>query len=151
MRQPARHDVRSHDTLRAVRSERRLFAATTIFLAIYVPVETYISFPNLLSPFYLVDVVGMALLASGVLRRRSPEGAPLLVAGYAWSGAVAWRGMADRLRMAALNRDGWTEGDRTMIVLVGGVLILLAAIAVRASIRLAADPERLSRPPSALA
>jgi hypothetical protein len=122
--------------------ERRLYGATVIFLAIYIPGETYISRSNLLSPFYLVDVVGMALLLGGVLKRGSAFSAPLLVAGYAWSGAVAWRGMADRLRAAAENRYGWVEADSTRILVVGAILILLAALATRAAIRLSAESIR---------
>ena len=122
--------------------EKRLYLGTVIFLAIYIPVETYLSRSNLLSPFYLVDVAGMALLVGGVMKRGSAVGAPLLVAGYAWSGANAWRGMADRLRAAAENQYGWTAADSTKILAVGIVLILLAAVAMRAAIRLAAEPNR---------
>lgn len=116
---------------------------TVIFLAIYIPGETYLSRANLLSPFYLVDVAGMALLLGGVLKRGSAVSAPLLVAGYAWSGAVAWRGMADRLRAASENRYGWVEADATRILVVGIILILLAALAMRAAIRQSVEsPQR---------
>ena len=126
--------------------ERRLYLGTVIFLAIYIPVETYLSRSNLLSPFFLVDVAGMALLLAGVLKRGSAVSAPLLVAGYAWSGANAWRGMADRLRAAAENRYGWVEADSTRILVGGAILILLAAVAMRAAIRLSAQstPRRAS-------
>ena len=77
----------------------------------------------------------MALLLGGVLKRGTAVSAPLLVAGYAWSGAVAWRGMADRLRAGAENRDGWVEADSTRILVVGITLIVLAALAMRAAIR----------------
>lgn len=122
--------------------DRRLYLGTVIFVAIYIPVETYLSRSNLLSPFYLVDVAGMALLAGGVLKRGAAVSAPLLVAGYAWSGANAWRGMADRLRAAGENRYGWVEADATRILVVGSILILLAAVAMRAAIRLSAESTR---------
>jgi hypothetical protein len=120
-------------------ASERLLVCTAVFLAIYIPGETYISLPDLLSPFYLVDVAGMALLSAGLLRRRTPMSSPLLVAGYAWTGANVWRAMADRLRMAALNQNGWTEADSTRIALVGGVLILLACAAMFAALRSASE------------
>jgi hypothetical protein len=107
---------------------------------VYVPVETYLSLPNLLSPFYIVDLVGMLLLAAGLWRywrNFHAAYAPILVAGFSWTGANFWRGMVDRLRMAELQQAGWTPSDSLRITVVGGVLILLAVcgmvLALRAS------------------
>ena len=123
------------------RLEGGLVRFTTVFLAVYVPVETYVSLPNLLSPFYIVDLIGMLLLASGLLgywRNFHAAYPPILVAGFSWTGANFWRAMADRLRMAELQQAGWTPSDSLRITLVGGVLILLAArgmvLALRASV-----------------
>ena len=111
-----------------MRLESTLIASTAAFLALYIPLETYLSLPNLLSPLYIVDVIGMALLLGGLLGRGRRSGAPLLVAGFAWTGANFWRGMADRLRMAAASQNGWTEARVPWMIAIGGALVLLAII-----------------------
>ena len=77
-----------------------LITFTIVFLAIYVPLETWYSLPALWDPFYIVDFIGMVLLASGILRwRRDPSARSLavLAAGYAWEGANFWRAFFDRV------------------------------------------------------
>jgi hypothetical protein len=58
---------------------------TCLALLVYVPVETYVSWPRgLASPFYLVDLVAMVLMGWGAfhsLRARAPTGAGLAVRG----------------------------------------------------------------------
>lgn len=76
------------------------------FLAISVTIETAYSWRfGLTDPYYLVKVVGWALLGLGILqlRRPNPEvGVVLLAAGWAWLGANFWRALADRVtRLAA--------------------------------------------------
>ena len=69
---------------------------TLALLLVYAPLETWASWPSgLTNPFYLVDVVGFALLLWGALAslRARPGVAPgVLCAGYAWSGANGWAG-----------------------------------------------------------
>ena len=73
--------------------ETTLARFTLVLLLVYVPAETWVSWPSgLTNPFYLVDVVGFALLLWGSLAslHARPDVAPgVLCAGYAWSGA--WR------------------------------------------------------------
>ena len=117
---------------------------TAIFLAIYLPVETYVSLPDLLSPFYVVDLIGIVLLAVGLLRYwrdSQTAAAALLVAGFSWTGANFWRGMADRLRMAELQQEGWTQDDSVRIALVGGLLICVAAFGMVLALRAAAGQQ----------
>lgn len=70
-------------------------------LVIYFPVETWASLPHgLWSPFYIVDVIAMALLLWGAIRslRARPERSPaILCAAYAWTVANGWRATFGRL------------------------------------------------------
>lgn len=93
---------------REVEGVRSLVRFTIAGLVVYVPLETVYSLPALWSPFYLVDLIAMMLLTVGVwryYRRRDPRAAVLwLIAGYAWSGANAWRALFDRVN--AMNAGG---------------------------------------------
>lgn len=91
---------------------------TLVLLLVYAPLETWVSWPSgLTNPFYLVDVIGFALLLWGALAslRARPGLAPgVLCAGYAWSGANGWRALA--LRMETLQQGG--EVDVTLVWLL---------------------------------
>lgn len=70
-------------------------------LAIYFPMETWASLPHgLWSPFYIVDLIAMALLLWGAVRslRSRPERSPaILCAAYAWTVANGWRATFGRV------------------------------------------------------
>lgn len=91
---------------------------TLVLLLVYAPLETWVSWPSgLTNPFYLVDVIGFALLLWGALAslRARPGLAPgVLCAGYAWSGANGWRALA--VRMETLQQGG--EVDVTLVWLL---------------------------------
>ena len=70
-------------------------------LAIYAPVETVYSWAGGLgSPYYIIDVIAIALILAGALRslRLRPAAAPgLLTAGWAWAASNFWRAAFDRI------------------------------------------------------
>lgn len=91
--------------------ETRLAWFTLGVLVIYFPVETWASLPHgLWSPFYIVDLIAMALLLWGAIRsllarpQRSPA---ILCAAYAWTVANGWRATFGRL--AELSRGGMLD------------------------------------------
>lgn len=112
---------------------------TLALLLAYVPLETWASWPALTNPFYLVDVVGFALLLWGALAslRARPDVAPgVLCAGYAWSAANGWRALA--LRIETIQQGGqvdmglvWLIGLGEFAALVGLALLLLLVVESR--------------------
>ena len=68
---------------------------TLLILIVYVPLETWTSWPGgLLNPFYVVDAIAMALLSWGAihsLRSRPAPSPEILCIGAAWACANAWR------------------------------------------------------------
>jgi len=130
------------------RVETRLANFTIWALVIYVPAETYVSMPyGLLNPYYLVDVVAMALLFWGALhsRRARPHLAPgILAAGWAWTSANGWRATVDRtadLRNGPMPDYGTVEigvvGAATAIAiacLILALFLMLRAANARAGI-----------------
>lgn len=92
-----------------------LVTFTVVLLAIYAPIETWYSLPALWDPFYLVDFIGMLLLAWGAAwcrREASPGSLAVLVAGYAWEGANFWRALFGRVQEIASGGElelGWAE------------------------------------------
>ena len=113
---------------------------TLVLLLVYAPLETWVSWPSGLSnPFYLVDVVGFALLLWGALAslRARPDVAPgVLCAGYAWSGANGWRALA--LRIETLQQGGevdvglvWLLVIAEVVALIGLALLLLLVVESR--------------------
>ena len=117
---------------------------TLVVLLIYAPLETWGSWPSGLSnPFYLVDVVGFALLLWGALvsLRARPDVAPgVLCAGYAWSAANGWRALA--LRLEILQEGGhvdvglvWLISLGEIAALIGLALLLLLVMEVRTQSR----------------
>ena len=118
-------------------------------LLVYVPVETWVSWPSgLTDPFYLVDVVGFALLLWGALAslRARPGVAPgVLCAGYAWSGANGWRALA--LRMETLQQGGEVDVALVWLLVIGEVvtltgLALLLLLVVESRTRSSAEDRR---------
>ena len=110
---------------------------TLVLLLAYAPLETWVSWPSgLTNPFYLVDVIGFALLLWGALvsLRARPGIAPgVLCAGYAWSGANGWRALA--LRLEILQEGGhvdvglvWLLVLSEVVALTGLALLLLLVV-----------------------
>ena len=101
-------------------------------LIIYVPLETYASLPELWDPFYLVDLIGMALLGAGTfksLRARPLSSLALLCAGYAWTGANGWRAFWGRV--AEVGKGGTLEFGTTELWVVGiGTALALGCLAL---------------------
>lgn len=122
---------------------------TLALLLVYVPLETWASWPSgLTNPFYLVDVVGFALLLWGALAslRARPDVAPgVLCAGYAWSGANGWRALA--LRMETLQQGGEVDVGLVWLLVIGEVvtltgLALLLLLVVESRTRSSAEDRR---------
>jgi hypothetical protein len=94
-------------------------------LLVYAPLETWASWPALTNPFYLVDVVGFALLLWGALAslRARPNVAPgVLCAGYAWSAANGWRALA--LRIETLEQGGQVDVTLVWLLVIGEIVAL---------------------------
>lgn len=76
-------------------SETWLAGVTASFLVIFAPIETIYSWSfGLVSPYYLVDAIGVGLLIVGVTHsvRARPRARPaLLTVGWAWMSANFWR------------------------------------------------------------
>jgi len=112
------------------RAESGLAWGTLAALAIYAPVETIYSWPNLGDPFYIIDVIAMALMGVGmVLSLRSrPHAAPgLLTAGWAWAAANFWRAYFDRVRAM---RGGTHVGVLELRFVLGELVVSLVATTV---------------------
>lgn len=112
--------------------ESRLARCTLCALAVYMPLETWFSLPALWDPFYLVDLIAMVLLYVGARRslRATPAPAPgMLAAGFAWTGANAWRAFWGRA--AAVADGGTLTYGFTELSIVGvGTALALGALAV---------------------
>ena len=123
--------------------ETLLARFTLVLLLVYAPLETWASWPALTNPFYLVDVVGFALLLWGALAslRARPDVAPgVLCAGYAWSGANGWRALA--LRLEILQEGGQVDVTLVWLIVLGEIaaltglaLLLLLVVESRTSPR----------------
>ncbi len=87
--------------MRTAPATTALTILTVSFLAVSVSIETAYSWRNgLADPFYLVKLVGWALLAAGMLKLRDRNnglGFALLAGGWGWLAANFWRAVADRL------------------------------------------------------
>ncbi len=110
--------------------DRRLASYTFWVLVFYAPIETWASWPELYSPYYLVDLIAMVLLAVGVARAR--QGRQLaslgfLAGGWGWLGANGWRATADRFE--ALGEGGSLEfGAAEMCFVVCGTLAAIVGL-----------------------
>jgi hypothetical protein len=80
--------------------EMRLASFTLGVLVFYAPIETWGSWPDLWSPYYLVDLAGILLLVFGAVwtrRGRSRQGLAFIGGGWAWMAAAGWRATSDRV------------------------------------------------------
>ena len=113
---------------------------TLVVLAIYIPVETWGSWPRgLLNPYYLIDAIAMALSLWGAvhsLRSRPRPSPEILCIAYAWSSANGWRATFGRLReiesggtLPYGSAEMWTVGIATALsLLVFAVLLVLVVL-----------------------
>jgi hypothetical protein len=123
----------------AMTRRRRIESAiawmTICLLAVYVPLETYVSWPyGLLNPFYLVDLICMILLAWGAAHslRARPRCAPgILCAAYAWAASNGWRatfGRVEELRAGGEldygAAEAWTVSAATALALALFIVLL---------------------------
>lgn len=87
-------------------------ACTFIWVGVYFPLETYVTWDldgarAWLWASYVMNVVGMGLMFwSGLAaRRRQPEAPALLAVGWAWTAATFWRATANRFWWVAEGRE----------------------------------------------
>jgi hypothetical protein len=114
-------------------TETRLAKFTLAMLVIYFPLETWVSLPDgLTNPFYLVDLIAMALLLYGAVfsLRARPRSAPgVLCAAYGWTAANGWRATFDRV--FELRAGGELEHGAAELCAVGcGTVLVLACFAL---------------------
>jgi hypothetical protein len=119
---------------------RNVAVYTLVWLAVYVPAETYVTFSiagpaGLLHPAYIMDVVGMGLMlwgARAALKRQTVAPAILAVA-WSWTAATMWRATVDRFWYVSLGRElyaGRVELWLAPVITVLAVLPMIASLAV---------------------
>lgn len=128
---------------------QRLASYTFWVLVLYSPIETWASWPELYSPYYLVDLIAMVLLTLGVLRSRQRRALPalgLLTGGWGWLGANGWRATADRFE-ALRAGESLEFGAAEMCFVVCGTVAAIVGLAwsLRAIAGLARDQPVHSR------
>ena len=84
-------------------------ACTFAWLAVYVPLETYLTWSiagvrGFIHSSYILNVVGMSLMFWGAVwtRKRTPAGPALLAIGWSWTAATFWRATSDRFWWVSL-------------------------------------------------
>jgi hypothetical protein len=91
---------------------RRIAIYTLVWLAVYVPAETYVTISiagpwGLLHPAYVMNVLGMGLMFWGV--RAALQGRPvapaILAVAWSWNAATMWRATVDRFWYVSLGRE----------------------------------------------
>lgn len=84
----------------------RLVYLALAFVAYYLPIETWASWPELWHPFYVDAAIGIALLLWGaaLCRRAAQPGLAVLCTGFAWMSASGWRSTFDRVFALAEGR-----------------------------------------------
>jgi hypothetical protein len=123
--------------------DARLAGYTLWLLVFYAPIETWASWPELYSPYYLVDFIAMVLLTLGVMRSRQGRRWPalgFLTGGWGWLGANGWRATADRFEL--LGEGGSLEfGAAEMCFVICGTVAAIVGLAwsLRAVRRAARD------------
>jgi hypothetical protein len=118
-------------TARLRKAETGLARFTLGGLLIYVPVETWTSWPGgLWNPFYLVDLIAMVLLFAGAVHslRARPRPAPgVLCAAYAWTAANGWRATFGRV-FEVLEGGELDYGTGELWAVGGGTALTLACL-----------------------
>jgi hypothetical protein len=111
-------------------------------LIVYVPVETWASWPRLTSPFYIVDLIAMVLLLYGALRslRAWPRPEPaVLCAAYGWSASNGWRATFGRVVEVSAGR-ALENGAAELWVVGGGALLMLGCFVLSLVLVVRAKP-----------
>jgi hypothetical protein len=119
-------DARGADRLRGF-----LAPVTLIWVGVYAPLETYITWDDggageWLSSSYVMDVIGILLMfwSAWAAWRRKAEGPALLATGWAWTAATFWRATANRFWWAAEGRELYAGPSELWLA------VILTAIAV---------------------
>jgi hypothetical protein len=111
---------------------------TLLWVAVYLPVETYVSWKGLgvFRFSYLVDLVGIALLIAGggAAWRGRPYCGALLATGWAWTAANFWRGTMERYATSARGFLPWAHRNELWI---GPLVTVMAMAALAASLWIA--------------
>ena len=111
-----------------------LITFTIVWLCVYIPLETYASAMGhgVFTFGYLIDVVGMVLMATGVIAaRRTPPAYTVLATGGAWTSANFWRATMERYWTVQQGRAlQFGSGE----LIVGPVLTGLALTALVATL-----------------
>ena len=110
--------------------------ATFAWLAVYAPLETYVTrdlagLRGLVMLGYLMNVVGMGLLFAGALGtwRGRPRGVVWLVIGWAWTAATFWRATSDRYWWASQGRALYAGPDELWLAPIISSLATLMLVA----------------------
>lgn len=123
----------SEMTMDPRRAETRLARFTLALLVLYVPLETWVSWPyGLLHPMYLVDVIAMLLMFFGARRslRARPGSSPgLLAAAWAWTAANGWRATSWRW-LESVQGGALDHGRPELWLTAFGTLVALSCFAV---------------------
>jgi hypothetical protein len=110
---------------------RSLATYTFWVLVLYAPIETWASWRELYSPYYIVDFIAMVLLTVGVARSRqghSLSALGFLAGGWGWLGANGWRATADRFEF--IGEGGVLEfGAAEMCFVVCGTVAAIVGLA----------------------
>jgi hypothetical protein len=110
------------------RSETRLAWTTLVLSAVYIPVETWVSLPDLTHPFFVIDAIAMVLLVWGAVQslRARPRRAPgVLCAAIAWCGANVWSAAGRRYYFPGAYDNGEGLINAAMPAVVLTVIVLL--------------------------
>lgn len=122
--------------------ETGLAFGTLVLLVVYVPLETWASWPyGLWNPFYIIDAIAMVFLFAGAMHSLAarPRPAPgLLAIAIAWAAANGWRATFGRL---AEVRAGGTldHGAAEMWTVSIATALSLACLALAIYLVLRAD------------
>ena len=109
----------------------------SVWLALFVPLETWVSWPALYDPYYLVSAVGMSGMGWGLKLAWSdhPRAPAVLAAAWAWTAADFWRGTADRFEMHAAGETlRFGPSERWMGVALTAFLMAMTGLALRAAL-----------------
>lgn len=119
-----------------------LATCTFLWLAGYVPLETYVTIsiaglPGLLYASYIMNVLGMGLMLWGALSAKNgkPYAPGVLTAGWAWTAATFWRATSDRFwwvskgeKLFAGTTELWLAVLLTALAVLGMVACLVLVL-----------------------
>jgi hypothetical protein len=119
---------------------------TWIWVVVFVPIETYITWSiehTLLLSGYAVDVLGVGIMLWGVISLRGgrPYAEGVLATGWGWTTAVFWRGANLRYGLAA---EGEPLSYGRIELWLAPVFTMMAAAALASSLVLLVSRRRRS-------